>query len=67
MRTAAARMSVGHKAVPPPEIMMYMVAKEFGIPPWKLLDEDAADILTTYAILAELQPKPQSRGNKSGI
>jgi hypothetical protein len=44
-----------------------MVGKEFGIAPWKLAQEDAADVMATYAILREMQPKPQSKGNKRGI
>lgn len=70
MRTAAARLSVGHKTVPPPELILYTVAKEFGVLPWKLMNEDAADVMATYAILTELQPKPQAqsqRGRKSAI
>jgi hypothetical protein len=46
---------------------MYTVGKEFGVLPWKLLKEDAADVMTTYAILREMQTKPQPKGNKRGI
>jgi len=67
VRTAAARLSVGHSAVPPAELIFYMVGKEFGIAPWKLAQEDAADVMATYAILREMQPKPQPKGNKRGI
>ena len=67
MRAAAARLSVGHSAVLPAELVLYTVGKEFGVLPWKLLKEDAADVMATYAILREMQPKPQPKGKKRGI
>lgn len=68
MRTAAARLSVGHSAVLPAELVLYTVGKEFGVLPWKLLKEDAADVMAAYAILREMQPKPQQpKGKKRGF
>ena len=62
VRQAAARISVGNSVVLPIELAIFMVAKEFGVLPWTLYDEDAADVMTTYSMMVMLQPKP--KGNK---
>ena len=48
----------------PTELIIYMVAKEFGVPPWTLYDVDAADIMSAYVIMCELQPR--QKGGRGG-
>jgi hypothetical protein len=53
---------MGQSVKPPPEIIFYMLAKEFGKFPWEVEEQPLCYVLKAWALHAELQPKEVKRG-----
>jgi hypothetical protein len=51
--------------VPPAQLIFHIVGKEFGQLPWVVADAPLIEVLKTYALITELQPK-QVKGGKRG-
>jgi hypothetical protein len=58
-------MSLGATVRPPAELIFYLVAREFGQLPWVIADAPLGEVMKTYALMNELQPK-QVKGGKRG-
>jgi len=56
---------LGATVVPPAEIIYHLVAKDFGQLPWVVAEAPLIEVLKTYALITELQPK-QVKGGKRG-
>ena len=50
-------MAAGRSIQPHPILMAHLVGKEFGIAPHLVMDWDAGDLLRTFTLMADLQPK----------
>lgn len=57
VRLDAQRMAAGRSIQPHPLLMAHLVGKEFGIAPHEVMDWDAGDLLRTFMLMADLQPK----------
>jgi hypothetical protein len=55
-------LSLGQSVKPTPEIIFYMLAKEFGKFPWEVEEQPLHYVLKAWALHAELQPKEVKRG-----
>jgi len=42
-------------------IVAHLIGKEFGIPPHEVMDWEAGDLLRTFMLMADLQPKEGMR------
>lgn len=54
-------MAAGRSIQPDPLIVAHLVGKEFGIPPHEVMDWDAGDLLRTFMLMSDLQPKEGMR------
>jgi hypothetical protein len=50
-------MAAGRAIQPHPILMAHLVGKEFGIAPHEVMDWEAGDLLRTFMLMADLQPK----------
>lgn len=50
-------MAAGRSIQPHPLVMAHLVAKEFGQAPHEVMDWDAGDLLRTFMLMSDLQPK----------
>jgi hypothetical protein len=64
VRLAARQLSMGQSVKPPPEIIFYMLAKEFGKFPWEVEEQPLCYVLKAWALHAEMQPKEVKRGRQ---
>ncbi len=64
MRLAARQLSLGQSVKPTPEIIFYMLAKEFGKFPWEVEEQPLHYVLKAWALHAELQPKEVKSGRQ---
>jgi len=57
LRLDAQRLAAGRAIQPHPILMAHLVGKEFGIAPHEVMDWEAGDLLRTFMLMADLQPK----------
>jgi hypothetical protein len=57
VRLDAQRLAAGRSIQPDPLIVAHLVGKEFGIPPHEVMDWEAGDLLRTFMLMTDLQPK----------
>lgn len=57
LRLDAQRMAAGRSIQPHPILMAHLVGKEFGIAPHLVMDWEAGELLRTFTLMADLQPK----------
>jgi hypothetical protein len=50
-------MAAGRSIQPHPILMAHLVGKEFGLAPHTVMDWEAGDLLRTFTLMADLQPK----------
>jgi hypothetical protein len=50
-------MAAGRSIQPHPILMAHLVAKEFGLAPHDVMDWEVGDLLRTFTLMADLQPK----------
>lgn len=57
-RLEARRLAVG-QAIPVSslEVIAHLLGKEYGVPPWKILEAPAEDVMQAWALFTEIQPK----------
>lgn len=61
LRLDAQRLAAGRAIKPHPILMAHLVGKEFGIAPHEVLDWEAGDLMRTFTLMADLQPKETHR------
>jgi hypothetical protein len=57
IRLDAQRLAAGRAIQPHPLIVAHLIGKEFGIAPHEVLNWEAGDMLRTFALMSDLQPK----------
>ncbi len=61
LRLDAQRLAAGRAIQPHPILVAHLVGKEFGIAPHEVMDWEAGDLLRTFMLMADLQPKEKMR------
>jgi len=61
VRLDAQRLALGRSVSPHPLLMMHLVAKEFGIPPWEVESADAGAVMRAWMLMSDLQPKERRK------
>ena len=61
VRLDAQRLAAGRSIQPDPLLVAHLVGKEFGIPPHEVMDWEAGDLLRTFMLMTDLQPKEKYR------
>lgn len=61
IRLDAQRLAAGRSISPHPMLMAYLVGREFKIPPHEVLEWEAADLMRTFMLMSDLQPKEAMR------
>ena len=61
IRLDAQRLAAGRAIQPHPLLVAHLVGKEFGIAPHEVLNWEAGDMLRTFALMSDLQPKESMR------
>ena len=57
VRLDAQRLAAGRSIQPDPLIVAHLIGKEFGIAPHEVMDWEAGDLLRTFMLMTDLQPK----------
>ncbi len=61
VRLDAQRLAAGRSIQPDPLIVAHLVGKEFGLAPHTVMDWEAGDLLRTFMLMSDLQPKEGMR------
>ncbi len=61
VRLDAQRLALGRSISPHPILMMHLVAKEFGIPPWEVESADAGAVMRAWMLMSDLQSKERRK------
>ena len=65
LTASAYRLGLGDQVQPPAALAFYLVAKEFGIPPWAVAEAPLADVMETLEIMGAIRKGEAAQARRS--